>query len=342
MRDIERCLGGAGTRSAHGTAPLLHGRAHITRFTTMRIVVALGGNALARRGEPMTVERQRANVEIACKALAPVAEKHELVISHGNGPQVGMLALQAAAYKIEDAYPFDVMGAQTEGMIGYFIEQELGNLLPMEKHLATLLTMVEVDPEDPAFQNPTKFVGPVYDKETADKLAADKGWVVKADGDSWRRVVASPAPKRIFELRPIKLLLASGAVVICAGGGGIPTMYKPGTRTLVGVEAVIDKDFASSVLARDLQADLLIIATDTDAVYLDWGTDKQRAIHKASPEALAQMSFPAGSMGPKIEAASAFAAATGKPAVIGSLDQLEDLVTLSAGTVVTTDAKGVE
>lgn len=308
----------------------------------MRIVVALGGNALARRGEPMTVGRQRANVQIACEALAPIALKHELVISHGNGPQVGMLALQAASYKAEGEYPFDVMGAQTEGMIGYFIEQELGNLLPMEKHLATLLTMIEVDPTDPAFSNPTKFVGPVYDKATADKLAKDNGWTVKADGDSWRRVVPSPKPKGIFELRPVKLLLGDGTVVICAGGGGIPTMYQPGTRTLIGVEAVIDKDFASSVLARDLEADLLVIATDTDAVYLDWGTDKQRAIHKASPEALAQISFPDGSMGPKVEAASAFATATGKPAVIGSLDQLEDLIALSAGTIVSTDVKGIE
>lgn len=307
----------------------------------MRIVVALGGNALARRGEPMTVERQRANVALACQALAPVALEHELVISHGNGPQVGMLALQAASYDAASGYPFDVMGAQTEGMIGYFIEQELGNLLPMNKHLATLLTMVEVDPDDPAFNDPTKFVGPVYDRATATQLATDKGWTVKADGDSWRRVVPSPAPKRVFELGPIELLLASGAVVICAGGGGIPTIYKPGTRTLVGVEAVIDKDFASSVLARDLKADLLVIATDTDAVYLDWGADSQRAIHKASPAALAQISFPAGSMGPKVEAAAAFATATGQSAVIGSLDQLAGLIAKTDGTVVSTQATGV-
>jgi len=308
----------------------------------MRIVVALGGNALARRGEPMTVERQRANVAIACEALAPVAREHELVISHGNGPQVGMLALQAASYDAAAAYPFDVMGAQTEGMIGYFIEQELGNLLPSEKHLATLLTMIEVDPEDPAFADPTKFVGPVYDEATAKKLADDKGWIVKPDGDSWRRVVPSPAPTRIFEIGPIQLLLENSAVVICAGGGGIPTMYEPGTNTLVGVEAVIDKDFASSVLAKDLSADLLIIATDTEGVYVDWGTPDQRIIRRGNPDALDALGFPAGSMGPKVEAASAFARATGNPAVIGSLDQLEGLINQTAGTVVSSDASGIE
>jgi len=289
----------------------------------------------------MTVARQRENVAIACKALAPVAQKHELVISHGNGPQVGMLALQSAAYDTETAYPFDVMGAQTEGMIGYFIEQELGNLLPMEKSLATLLTMVEVDPKDPAFQDLSKFVGPIYDEQTAKSLAADNGWTVKPDGDSWRRVVASPQPKRIFELKPIKWMLENGAVVVCAGGGGIPTMYEPGTRTLVGVEAVIDKDLASSVLARDLDADLLVIATDTPNVFLDWGTENQRAISSANPEALAEITFPAGSMGPKVEAAAAFASATGKTAAIGSLEQLEALIAGKAGTHISTSVSGI-
>ena len=234
----------------------------------MRIVVALGGNALLERGAPMTVQNQRANVATACAALAPVALAHQLVITHGNGPQVGLLALQAAAYDDASVYPFDVLGAQTEGMIGYLIEQELGNRLPFEKSLATVLTMVEVDPADPAFDDPTKFVGPIYTAEEAHRLAALHGWVVKPDGHSWRRVVPSPLPRRIFELRPIEALLAQGCVVICAGGGGIPTMYQPGTRTLVGVEAVIDKDRASAVLARDLVADALVITTDTNAVYV--------------------------------------------------------------------------
>ncbi|HEY5890543.1 MAG TPA: carbamate kinase, partial [Acidimicrobiia bacterium] len=208
----------------------------------MRVVIALGGNALLKRGEPMTAEAQRANVRLAAPALAAVAGRHSLLLSHGNGPQVGLLALQAAAYKEVAPYPLDVLGAQTEGMIGYVLEQELGNILPMEVPFATLLTMIEVDPTDPAFANPTKFVGPVYDKAQAEELAADKGWSIKADGEYWRRVVPSPEPKRIFEIRPIRWLLEKNVVVICAGGGGVPTMYEPGAeRTLIGVEAVIDK-----------------------------------------------------------------------------------------------------
>lgn len=210
----------------------------------MRVVVALGGNALLKRGEPMTADVQRENVKIAARALAPVAGEHELVLSHGNGPQVGLLALQSDAYKEVEAYPLDVLGAQTQGMIGYMIEQELGNLLPIEKPFASLLTMVEVDPNDPAFQNPTKFVGPVYEKEVAAALAAEKGWSIKQDGQYWRRVVPSPLPKQIFEHRPIKWLLEQGTIVICAGGGGIPTMYDlEEVNALIGVEAVIDKDF---------------------------------------------------------------------------------------------------
>jgi carbamate kinase len=307
----------------------------------MRIVVALGGNALQRRGEPMTVERQRANVATACKSLAPVAGEHELVISHGNGPQVGLLALQAAAYNEVSAYPFDVLGAQTEGMIGYMIEQELGNLLPFEKPLATILTMTEVDPDDPAFAAPTKFVGPVYTEADAQRLAAERGWTVRQDGERWRRVVPSPVPRRIFESRPIEWLLEQGCVVICAGGGGIPTMYRNGTRTLVGVEAVIDKDRASAVLAEGLGADLLVIATDVDAVYLDWGTPGQRAVAAAHPDAFRTLDLPAGSMGPKAEAAAAFASATGRSSVIGSLDDLAAILAGTSGTRVAVDETGL-
>jgi carbamate kinase len=234
----------------------------------MRVVVALGGNALLRRGEPMTAEVQRGNVKAAAPALAAVARRHQLVLSHGNGPQVGLLALQAAAYTEVAAYPLDVLGAQTEGMIGYVLEQELGNLLPFEVPLATVLTMVEVDPSDPSFSNPTKFVGPVYAKPRADELAREKGWVFKPDGDRWRRMVPLPEPRRIFEIRPIRWLLDKDVVVICAGGGGVPTMYAPdGGRTLVGVEAVIDKDLASQLLARAVGADLFVMATDVDGVY---------------------------------------------------------------------------
>ena len=309
----------------------------------MRIVVALGGNALLKRGEPMTAENQRRNVRIAAEALAPVANQHQLVIGHGNGPQVGLLALQGAAYEKVEAYPFDVLGAQTEGMIGYMIEQELGNLLPFERPFATLLTMIEVDPADPAFKNPTKFIGPVYGKEEADRLAAEKQWVFKQDGDKWRRVVASPMPKRIFELRPIKWLLEHNAVVIAAGGGGIPTMYEKGKdRTLAGVECVIDKDFASELLARELDADLFVMLTDADAVYSDWGKPTQRPIRRISAAALAGMSFAAGSMGPKVEAACRFVAATGKPAVIGALRDLSRIIAGEAGTTVDAKAASTE
>ena len=225
----------------------------------MRIVVALGGNALLRRGQPMTAENQRDNVRIAAKSLAPISTDNQLVISHGNGPQVGLLALQSAAYEEVEAYPLDVLGAQTEGMIGYMIEQELGNLLSIEIPFATILTMVEVDPEDPAFDNPTKPIGPIYSEEDAARLSNEKGWIMKPDGKHWRRVVPSPEPHRIFELRPIHWLLEQGTIVICAGGGGIPTIYDE-DGNLSGVEVVIDKDRASALLAFELEADLLVLA----------------------------------------------------------------------------------
>jgi carbamate kinase len=305
----------------------------------MRVLVALGGNALLKRGEPMTAEAQRTNVRTAATALAPVAEHHQLVLSHGNGPQVGLLALQAAAYEDVEAYPLDVLGAETEGMIGYMIEQELGNLLPAEVPFATLLTMIEVDGDDPAFGNPTKFVGPVYDEAKAAALEAEKGWTFKADGPHFRRVVPSPAPKRIFEIRPIRWLLDHGTVVICAGGGGIPTMWVKGKeRTLTGVEAVIDKDLASEMLAREVEADLFVMATDVDAVYSDWGTPKQRRIDNVTPAELRALDFAAGSMGPKVDAACRFVEATGKRAAIGSLEDIEKIVDGTAGTNVV--AKG--
>ncbi|WP_029432202.1 carbamate kinase [Blastococcus sp. URHD0036] len=308
----------------------------------MRIVVALGGNALQRRGEPMTVAGQRHNIAVACKSLAPVAQEHELVITHGNGPQVGLLALQAAAYDEVSAYPFDVLGAQTDGMIGYLVEQELGNLVPPDKPLATVVTMVVVDAEDPAFAAPTKFVGPGYPAETADELGARRGWVFRQDGAAWRRVVPSPKPQRIVEIRPIEWLLAQGCVVIAAGGGGIPTAYVGGGSTLTGIEAVIDKDRASAVLAQELAADLLVIATDVDAVYLDWGTPGQRAVSRVHPDALDPGLFPAGSMGPKVEAAAQFARATGRPAAIGSLDQLTSMLDGDGGTRISVQTEGME
>ncbi len=305
----------------------------------MRVVVALGGNALLRRGEPMTASAQRANIRRAAPALGAVARKHGLVVTHGNGPQVGLLALQSSAYDAANAFPLDILGAQTEGMIGYVLEQEMGNVLPFEVPFATILTMVEVEASDPAFQNPTKFVGPVYDKSAADNLAAKEGWTFKQDGEAWRRVVPSPEPRRIFEIRPIEWLLDRGVVVICAGGGGVPTMYEGAqgegqSRTLTGVEAVIDKDLATELLARQLEADLFLMATDVDGVYADWGTPNERALRDVTARELREGSFAAGSMGPKVEAAVRFVERTGNRAAIGSLEQIEAIVEGKAGTQV--------
>ena len=306
----------------------------------MRIVVALGGNALLRRGEPMTADNQRANIRIATEQIAKIHPGNELVIAHGNGPQVGLLSLQAAAYTRVSPYPLDVLGAETEGMIGYIIEQELGNLLDFEVPFATLLTQVEVDAKDPAFQNPTKPIGPVYAKAEAEKLAAEKGWAIAPDGDKYRRVVASPRPKRIFEIRPIKWLLEKKAIVICAGGGGIPTMYGEDGK-LRGIEAVIDKDLCSSLLATQLEADLLVIATDVNAAFIDFGKPTQKAIGQAHPDDMEKLGFAAGSMGPKVQAACEFARQTGKTAVIGSLSDIEAIVQGSAGTRISTAKPGI-
>ena len=279
----------------------------------------------------MTAKNQRENVRIAAQALAPIAADNQLVISHGNGPQVGLLALQSAAYEEVEAYPLDVLGAQTEGMIGYMIEQELGNLLPIEYPFATILTMVEVDPEDPAFDEPTKPIGPVYSEAEAKRLEAEKGWLMRPDGEQWRRVVPSPEPHRIFDMRPIHWLLDKGTIVICAGGGGIPTIYNK-EGNLEGVEVVIDKDRASSLLAFELEADLLIMATDTDGVYLDWGTEEARRIERTTPDEIEKYEFAAGSMGPKVEAAADFVSRTGQRAVIGALADIPAMVEGTAGT----------
>ncbi len=304
----------------------------------MRIVIALGGNALLKRGEPMSAEMQRINIRIATHALAPLVQDHELVLSHGNGPQVGLLALQAAAYTEVDPYPLDVLDAQTEGMIGYMIEQELRNLLPRDVPLATILTMIAIDPADPAFEHPTKFVGPQYPKADADRIAVEKGWFFALDGDAWRRVVPSPRPQRIFEIRPIRWLLEQGAIVICAGGGGIPVMYQQDIeRHLTGVEAVIDKDLASGLLAQEIKADLFIMATDVDGVYNDWGKPSARLIRKTTPRELQRHVFPAGSMGPKVEAACTFVKETGKVAAIGALMDIEAIIAGDLGTIIRPD-----
>jgi carbamate kinase len=307
----------------------------------MRIVVALGGNALLKRGEPLTEQNQRENVKVAARALAPLAREHSLIITHGNGPQVGLLALEAAAYTGVEPYTLDVLSAESEGMIGYMIEQELGNILPEDVPFATILTQVEVDPADPAFQNPTKPIGPEYTREEAERLAREHGWTVGPDNDLHSRLVASPRPKRIFEIRVVEWLVERGVVVICTGGGGIPTMLTP-DGVLVGVEAVIDKDHAGALLAGSLGAGTFLMLTDAEAVWQDWGTAEARAIRRASPEALEKLQFAAGSMGPKVEAASDFARATGGRAGVGALEDAVAIVEGRAGTLVSIEFEGIE
>ena len=299
----------------------------------MRIVFALGGNAIARRGETMTVANQRANLRLVSSRLKTVAEDHELVLTHGNGPQVGLLALQNAAFPDVAAYPLDVLGAETQGMIGYFIEIEMRHVLPPEQKLTTILTLVEVSHEDPAFADPTKFIGPIYSQAEADALAAERGWTFRLDGSAPRRVVPSPSPLRIVQIDSVVQLLRAGHIVICAGGGGIP-MARDQDGHLAGVEAVVDKDASSAVLATAINADLFIMVTDADAVYLDWGTRAQRAIKRISVGALRGFDFAAGSMGPKVQAAISFAEASGCRTVIGKIDDVDEILAGIAGTVI--------
>ena len=295
---------------------------------SMRVVVALGGNALLQRGQALNAENQRGNIRVAARELATVHQSHQLVIAHGNGPQVGLLALMDAAYTAVDPYPLDVLGAETVGMIGYMIEQELGNLIPVDDRIVTVLTQILVDPADPAFQRPSKPVGPVYKKEEAEKLQQEKGWSMAPDGEYFRRVVPSPLPQNIIEIEAIRMLVDSGIVVICAGGGGIPVAYDDEGK-LFGVEAVIDKDLASGLLAKGLDADMFVMLTDVPNVFTDYGAPSQMAISAAHPDALERLGFAAGSMGPKVMGACRFVRETGKNSVIG---QLSDLTAIMAGT----------
>lgn len=300
----------------------------------MRLVVALGGNALLKRGEPMTAEVQRANVRKAAIALAELAREHDIVVAHGNGPQVGLLALQAAAYKEVAPYPLDILGAESVGMIGYLVEQELANALPAGTKIATLLTQVEVNRADPAFSRPEKPIGAVYDDAEAGRASADHGWPMVAESaGKWRRVVASPLPTRITQIETIRLLVDYGVIVICAGGGGIPVIRND-EGDLEGVEAVIDKDRAAGLLAKELDAEAFLMLTDVDAVYEDWGTPQQRPIRRANPEELSGQAFAAGSMGPKVEAACAFAWEKGRLAGIGRLEDARDILEGRAGTII--------
>ena len=298
----------------------------------MRIVVALGGNALLKRGQPMTYDAQRTNVRVAALALADLAKDHQIIIAHGNGPQVGLLALQAASYAPKTLWPLDVLGAETEGMIGYLIEQELMNALPPGAECATLLTRVEVDRADPAFDQPTKPIGPVYTAEEGRQVGAEHLWSMVSDPQGGlRRVVASPLPQRILGLAAIRLLVEAGVCVICAGGGGIPVI-RSDAGDMEGVEAVIDKDRTAALLAQELGADALLMLTDVAAVMRDWGTPNESAIRTITPDALDEMTFAAGSMGPKIAAASAFVRGSGGLAGIGTLQDARGILEGRAGT----------
>ena len=296
----------------------------------MRVLVALGGNALLRRGELADAATQRRNVEVAARALAEMADHHELIVTHGNGPQVGLLALQSESYPDVAPYPLDVLGAESEGMVGHMLELALRNALP-GRDLITVLTEVVVSAEDPAFHRPTKPIRPSYDEVTARRLAGERGWTVGPDGRGFRRLVPSPEPRAIAELRSLRMLIEAGVVVVCAGGGGIPAVIDDDGE-MRGVEAVIDKDLTSSLLARRLDADLLIMLTDVDSVRLDWGEPDERPLGSATPAELREIEFASGSMEPKVEAACRFVERTGGVAAIGALDEAEAVAAGEAGT----------
>jgi carbamate kinase len=303
----------------------------VTAPSLQLVVVALGGNALLRRGEPLEARLQQANIDRASAAIAKLAANYDIVVTHGNGPQVGLLALQTAAYKKVKPYPLDVLGAESEGMIGYLLEQSLRNAL-RGPAIATLLTQVVVDPDDPAFEHPTKPVGPIYDEPEAKRVPRELGWTV-ADrgGGSFRRVVASPEPQEIVELPTIKLLVDAGVLVICGGGGGIPVVTN-GNGTHHGVEAVVDKDLSAALLAAHLGADILLMLTDVPAVEQDWGTPRARPIARTTPRELRKFRFQPGSMEPKVEAACRFVENCGGIAAIGSLEQAAAIIDGHAGT----------
>ena len=300
----------------------------------MLVVAALGGNALLRRGEPLTAETQRTNVATAAASLAQIIEAgHQLVVTHGNGPQIGLLALQGAAYKPDEVFPLDVLGAETDGMIGYMIEQALENALGHDRPVATLLTQIEVDPKDPAFARPTKFIGPVYDKAEAERLAEARGWSIAADGQHWRRVVASPMPSDIPDLKVLELLLEQDVTLICAGGGGIPVVRRA-DGSLIGIEAVIDKDHATALLAHKLKADALLLLTDVEAVFRGFGTEAQTAIRRVSPEDAVRLDLPEGSMAPKVAAAASFVSGRDRYACVGRLEDALAMLEGRAGTMI--------
>lgn len=305
----------------------------------MLVVAALGGNALQRRGQPLEAEVAERNAKLAAGALAEIARDHRLVVTHGNGPQIGLLALQSEAYRDVRSYPLDLLGAESEGMIGYLLERELANALP-ERNVASLLTQTVVDALDPAFRKPTKPIGPVYEAREALSLASERGWHVAPDGDRWRRVVASPIPRSVVELPTIRLLLDHDVLVVCAGGGGVPIIVgSDGARH--GVEAVVDKDAATALVARELDADLLLLLTDVPAVETGWGTEVARPIGQIAAPELQALTFAQGSMAPKVAAAASFVIATGARAAIGALSDAAALVSGTTGTQVVPERHSV-
>ncbi|MEZ8115715.1 carbamate kinase [Vibrio splendidus] len=301
-------------------------------MTKQTVVVALGGNALLRRGEPLEADVQRRNIETAVKTISEIAKVYNVVLVHGNGPQVGLLALQGLEYKKVNPYPLDVLGSETQGMIGYMLMQEFKNYLP-DRNISCMLTQMTVDPNDPAFTDPTKPIGPIYEEAEARELAEKFHWIVKPDGQHFRRVVPSPRPTGIVEHEAITQLIDAGHLVICTGGGGIPVKKENGK--LVGVEAVIDKDMSAAFLAKQLDADALLILTDAEAVYLDWGKPTQHALRSTTPSELAKFTFDAGSMGPKIEASCEFIQQGGKVVGIGALEDGLQILQGQAGTNIT-------
>ncbi|MGH2936883.1 MAG: carbamate kinase [Solirubrobacterales bacterium] len=305
----------------------------------MRILVALGGNALLCRGQLADGATQRRNVEEAAAGLAELADDHEVIITHGDGPQIGLPELQSESYRSVTPYPLDVLGAESQGMVGHLLEVALRNRLP-EQEIVTVLTETVVDPADPAFGEPTKPIGPVYSSSEATRLRAERGWVMGRDGDRWRRLVPSLQPQAISELRSLRLLVDAGVMVICVGGGGILVTVGADGR-LRGIEGVVDKDLTAALLARRLEAELLLLFTDVDAVHLDWGTPRDHPLSQAAADQLRAMSFAAGSMGPKVEAACRFVEATGRTAAIGALGDAARIVRGEAGTRVTPQPSAV-
>lgn len=306
----------------------------------MRIVVALGGNALLQRGQVPDADAQVDNIRRAMKALAPLTDDHEVVITHGNGPQVGVLAMQSASNpRLTRSYPFDALGAMTQGLIGYWILQAIGNERPY-RQFAAIINQTLVDADDPAFADPTKFVGEVYEEQQARELAERHGWQVRQDGPHWRRVVASPRPREIIETQLIDHLLDESIIVVCAGGGGVPVVRTP-SGDLQGVEAVIDKDLSAALLASRLKADRLLVLTDVPHVVRGFGTDHEEPVLRATPSQLRAMGLPAGSMGPKVEAVARFVenSPRGRAAAIGNLAEAERLLHGEAGTYVTADPR---